>query len=253
MRALRKQGVQVITIDSDVDHETAGDARFAYIGTDNHTGGLELGAALKGLLPGGGEFVTFVGHKGADNAVQRITGCVEGAGGKFKHHETFGDEMDLSVADKNVKDALARYPDIEALVGIWAYNANAIAQNVASNGKRPTVVVFDAAPLAVGHMDNGKIDALVVQNPYDMGYRGTRLMKALVEGDQKTIQEMLPDYDAGSKQFKSSDSNQIITGLKVVVPDSNSPLKKEMFRDDTQFLQLSEFKKWLAEHNLTGS
>jgi ribose transport system substrate-binding protein len=43
------------------------------------------------------------------------------------------------------------------------------------------------------------------------------------------------------------------TGLKVVVPDEGSPLKAEMFEKNTQFLKLGEFRKWLKEHNLTGS
>ena len=93
--------------------------------------------------------------------------------------------MDLSVALKNVKDALDRHPELDVLVGIWAYNAHAIVDVVKQRGIRDqtTVVVFDAAPKAIDDMTDGQIDAMVVQNPYDMGYRGTRLMKALVEGD----------------------------------------------------------------------
>ena len=95
---------------------------------------------------------------------------------------------------KNVKDALDRNPDLNVLVGIWAYNAHAIVDVVKQRGIRDktNVVVFDASPKAIGHMTDGNIDAMIVQNPYDMGYRGTRLMKALVEDDHATIHDMLP-------------------------------------------------------------
>src|SRR4051812_7212879 len=45
LRQLEKQGVVVITVDSDVDHDTARDARFAYLGTNNFIGGRQLGKA----------------------------------------------------------------------------------------------------------------------------------------------------------------------------------------------------------------
>ena len=47
---------------------------------------------------------------------------------------------------------------------------------------KTTIVVFDAAPKALADMCRGQIDAMVVQNPYQMGQLSVKLMKALVEG-----------------------------------------------------------------------
>ncbi len=243
MRKLQAQGIKVLTVDSDVDRERSRDARFAYLGTDNIEGGRELGKAAKGLRPEG-KYVCFVGHKSAANAIERITGFAEGAGAEFAAAEdTLGDEMDLSVADRNVRDALERHTDLNVLVGIWAYNANAIASTVKDRNvkDKTTVVVFDAAPKAITHMEAGLIDAMVVQNPYQMGFDATKLMKAMIEDDQTTIKAMLPDGDV------------IVTGLKVVVPDESSPLKKDMFSAGTEFLTLKEFKAWLDSKHLAGS
>ena len=255
MKACRDAGIKVIAIDSDVNRENGRDARFAYLGTNNVLGGKELGRAGAGIRPEGGRYATFVGIKAAANAIERIAGFAEGAGDKFEQVESLGDDMDLSIALKNVKDALDRNPDLDALVGIWAYNAHAIVEVVKERGLRDktTVVVFDAAPKAIGHMSDGFIDAMVVQNPYEMGYQGTRLMKALVEDDHETIHEMLPAYDPQSHEFTEPEGDILTTGLRVVYPDSGTPLKQEMFADDTEFLSLSEFQKWLAEHQLTGS
>jgi ribose transport system substrate-binding protein len=129
------------------------------------------------------------------------------------------------------------------LVGIWSYNAPAIADVVRekNNKQQYTVVCFDAEPNAIKQMAEGEIDAMVVQNPFMMGYQGVKLMKALIQNDQATVKEMLPSGDIYD------------TGLKVVVPDSGSPLKPEMFDKKTQFLKLSDFRKWLEKYSLTGS
>ncbi len=255
MQECQRAGIRVIAIDSDVDRTTSRGVRFAYLGTDNVVGGQELGKAAAGIRPSGGHYATFVGLKGAANAIERIEGFAAGAGPKFRQLENLGDDMDLSVAVKNVKDSLDRHADLDTLVGIWAYNAHAIVEVVKQRNLRDktTVVVFDAAPKAVAHMADGNIDAMVVQNPYDMGYRGTRLMKALVEGDHATIHEMLPAYDPQKKAFGDPDGDLLVTGLRVVHPDSGSPLTKEMFAPTTEFMSLGEFRRWLADHNLDGS
>jgi len=255
MNDLQNQGVKVIAIDSDLDRDKSRAARFAYLGTHNLVAGQELGKAAKGVKPDGGKYATFVGIKGAANAVERIRGFAEGAGDKFTQLESLGDEMDHSVAIKNVKDALDRNPDLTVLVGIWAYNADAIVKVVQQRGLRDkmTVVVFDAAELAIQDMEDGNIDAMVVQNPYEMGYQGTKLMKALVENDKTTIHEMFPSWDPATGTFAEPDGDVKFTGLKVVYPDKGSPLDKQMFAPATEFMKLSEFKKWLVEHNLKGS
>jgi ribose transport system substrate-binding protein len=248
MRALRKKGVHVITVDSDIDRDNYRDARLAFIGTDNLAGGRELGKCAKGLRPDGGKYVTFVGRTGAQNAIERITGVAEGAGDKFKALDKMEDENDRTRARDNVRNAIRNHPDLNTLVGIWSYNAPAIADVVKETGRRKdfTVVVFDAEPLAIQQIGEGLIDAMVVQNPYQMGYQGVRLMKALAQKDQKTVHEMLPNQG-------KPDGDLIDTGLKVVVPDGGSPLKAEMFDKKTEFLKLGAFTKWLEKYRLTGS
>jgi ribose transport system substrate-binding protein len=255
MRSLRSQGVKVITIDSDVDREKARDTRFAYLGTDNVIGGREVGRCVKALRPDGGKYASFVGIKTAANAQQRSDGISEALGDRFKRSDYVGDGMDSNVAKKNVEDVLNRTPDINALIGIYAYNADAIAQGLKKLNMRDKVAVvnFDAAEKAIGHMEAGLIDALVVQNPYDMGYRGTKLMKALVEHDRDTLNQMFPDYEPDEDSFTKPNGDIIITGLKVVVPDKDDRLNKDLFEPTTEFMHLSEFKDWLKKYKLTGS
>jgi ribose transport system substrate-binding protein len=252
MKALRDKGVHVITVDSDMDDKAT---RFGYLGTNNVVGGQELGKAAKGLNPQGGVYATFVGLKTVANAIERISGFKTGAGDKFQEADSLADQGDENLAQENVKAALNNHPNLDTLVGIWAYNAHAIVKVVQERALRDKVkvVVFDAAPAALDDMAQGWIDAMIVQNPYQMGYLGTKLMKALIEEDHATIQQLYPDYDPQAKSFRSTDGDILTTELRVVVPDGGSPLTKEMFNPETQFFTYSEFRQWMAERNLKGS
>ncbi len=248
MARLQKAGIKVVTIDSDVNRETARDSRFAYLGTDNVVAGRELGTAAKTLLPDGGKYVTFVGVKTAANAKERISGFAEGAGEKFTSAENLGDGGRADVARDNVREALNRNADTKVLVGIWSYNTPAIIDTVKQLNSRETlkIVGFDAEPQAIAFMGEGMLDVMVVQNPHQMGYQGVRLLKALIQNDEKIIKEMLPDHG-------SPNGDLYDTGLKLIVPNESSPLNAELFGKKTEFLKLDAFKEWLTKYNLAGS
>lgn len=248
LRALQKKGIKVLTIDSDLDRTKFADSRFAFIGTDNLTGGKVLGKCAKGLRPTGGEYVTFVGRTGAQNAIERIDGFATGAGEAFASKDSMADDTNKATARENVRNAIRNHKDLNVLVGIWSYNAPAIVDVVREVDRRKdfTVVVFDAEPDAITAMKEGQIDAMVVQNPFDMGYQGVRLMQALVKDDKETIAKMLPKHGEPGGDIYD-------TGLKVVVPDSSSPLKKDQFDSNVQFLELPAFQEWMSKYGLTGS
>jgi ribose transport system substrate-binding protein len=244
----RQKGVHVVTIDSDVDRERYRESRYAFIGTDNLVGGRVLGQCARGLRPNGGEYVTFVGRTGAQNAIERISGFAEGAGDKFLAKDSMADDTDRTRAKDNVRTAIGNHPGLNTLVGIWSYNAPAIVDVVRELKVRDkfTIVVFDAEPLTIQYMQDGDVDALVVQDPYAMGYQGVRMLKALHQQDHATLKQMLPNYG-------QPDGDLFDTGLKVVVPNQNSPLQAEHFSGKVQFMRLAEFQEWLAKYGLTGS
>ena len=252
MKALRAKGVHVITVDSDMSDPAT---RFAYLGTNNVEGGQELGKAARGLQPDGGVYATFVGLKTVANAIERIGGFKQGAGEKFEEADSLEDKGDEDQAQENVKSVLNNRADLNTLVGIWSYNAHAIVNVVAERKIRDKVkvVVFDAAPAALDDMSNGMIDAMIVQNPYQMGYLGTKLMKALIEDDGQAIKALYPDYDPATTAFSNPGGDILTTELRVVVPSASSPLSKEMFNATTQFFTYEEFRAWMSERNLKGS
>ncbi|HEV3417301.1 MAG TPA: substrate-binding domain-containing protein [Pirellulales bacterium] len=246
LKNLRAKGIPVICVDSDVDRDKYRDARSYYVGTDNATGGEVLAMAAKNLLPQGGEYVQFVGSTGAQNAKDRMDAFSKTLGDKFVEKGRMADETDKTKAKTNVIDAIRNNPKLAMVVGIWSYNGPAIVDAIKEMNKTGlTVVAFDAQKDAIALASEGNIHAMVVQNPYEMGFQSIRLLKAMVDKDDKTIKEMLPHAD-------QKDGDIYDTGLRVVAPD-NSPLKREMFGGKAEFYTFPDFKKWLAERNLESS
>ncbi|MFM7208015.1 MAG: substrate-binding domain-containing protein [Planctomycetaceae bacterium] len=253
LRKLRAKGVQVITVDGDVNRDTFRDARAFYIGTDNVVGGRTLGTATRALLQAkgaaAGGYVQFAGFTDNDNARSRMNGVREAVGPAYVERDRMADEMDLPRARDNVRNATQNHKDLVALVGIWAYNAPAIADVVTENGTREQYVVatFDAQDLAIGHMEKGRIDVMVVQNPFEMGVQTVRLLKAMVEKDEGVTAEMFP-------RSGQPDGDIYTTGLRVVVPDRSSPVTADLFDPAVvEFMVLPDFRAWLARYNLTSS
>jgi ribose transport system substrate-binding protein len=246
MRKLQEKGIPVLCFDSDVNRSKYRDARSYFVGTDNIEGGRLLGDVAKHLKRDGAPYAQFVGRKSAQNAEERMNGFTESVGDTFKEVGRWEDDADRSRAMENVKVAVNKNPDLGILVGIWSYNAPAIVR-VVDDMKRPdlTVVAFDAEAPAITACAQGKIHAMVVQNPYQMGYQSVRLLKAMIDKDEKTIKDMFPKRG-------QPDGDLYNTGLRIVVPEK-SPLKKDLFGDKAEFYTAPEFQKWLADRDLTSS
>ena len=258
MKNLAAKGVKVITVDSDVNRNTFRDARPFYIGTDNIEGGRLLGTAAKTLLESRGKtaggYVQFAGFTDNDNARARMNGFKEAIGSGFTEADRMSDEMDLSKARDNVRTALVNHPAVVALVGIWAYNAPAIAEVTQERGVRDrlTVITFDAQAAALNHMADGKIDAMVVQNPFEMGIQTVRLLKAMLGADEATIKEMFP-------RRGEPDGDIYTTGLRLIIPNAESPLNSMKTGAESagskgvEIMPLPAFREWLAKYGLSSS
>jgi len=246
---LRKKGVIVGCFDSDLNEKNRSIREF-YVGTDNIVGGKVLGTAAKNLRPNG-EYVQFVGVDSQQNAIERMDGFTSVMGSGYVQKDRRLDDADRSRARDNVRDVVSKYPDLSILVGIWSYNAPAIVDVVTEKKLRSkfTIVTFDAEQLAIQQMAEGMIDAMVVQNPFGMGYDSVKYAYAKSKGDSSTIQEMFPKMGQPGGDIRD-------TGLKVVVPAKDTPLKADMFQEfgkSVEFVTLPQFQEWLVKYGLTSS
>jgi ribose transport system substrate-binding protein len=256
LEKLRDNGVQVITVDSDINVAKYPKARSYYLGTDNLIGGKTLGAAAKVLLEAkgikSGAYVQFAGFRDQDNARARMNGFQEAIGESYKELDRVPDEMKDDVAHSNVRSALDKFSqdDLVAFAGIFAYNTPAIVDVVTERSVRDkySIFCFDAAKDSIKAMSDGNVDVMVVQNPFEMGSRAVELLSAMINKDEATIKKMYP------KDASEPGHDVFTTGLRVVVPNESSPIKADLFDAGTvELMTLPAFKDWLAKYKLTSS
>ena len=182
---LSKQ-ILVITQDSDAP---ASD-RACYLGTDNHAAGKQAGELIKQALPQGGKIMMFVGKMDAENSQARFKGIKEALlGSNIEIIDVRTDDADMVRAKANAADTLVRYPDVAALVGLWAYNGPAILSAVKDADKigQVKIVCFDEEDATLRGVQEGSIFATVVQQPYEFGYQSVKLMAKVLAGDRTDI------------------------------------------------------------------
>ena len=176
----------LFTTDSDAPQSK----RVGYIGSSNTELGKDAGKMMLKAMPDGGKCVGFVGLLGADNARERIEGVKETIkGSKIQLIDVRGDEIDQTRAKRNVEDVLAATPDVACLVGFYSYNTPRIYEVLKEAGKlgKIKIIGFDEDPITLGGVKEGSISGTVVQQPFEWGYQGMKLMAKYLEGDKSGV------------------------------------------------------------------
>lgn len=185
---LNKVASQTVLFTTDSDAPQS--KRVAYIGSSNTDLGKEAGKLMVKALPNGGKCVGFVGLPGADNARERIEGVKETIkGSKVELVDVRGDEIDQTRAKRNVEDILAAMPDVSCLVGFYSYNTPRIYEVLKEAGKldKIKIIGFDEDPITLGGVKEGSIVGTVVQQPFEWGYQGMKLMANYIGGNKSGI------------------------------------------------------------------
>lgn len=199
------QSAHLITHDSDAPESD----RLVYVGMDNYEAGRMCGRLLKEALPEGGSVVLFIGLLGQLNADLRRQGVIDElmdrnsdntrrdpvdevvSNDRFTVLDTRVDQFDFARAKGQAEDAMARYPDLDAMVGLFVYNPVQILEAVREAGKldQITIVGFDEDDATLQGIRDGSIAGTVVQNPYRYGYESVRILAALARDDKSVIPE----------------------------------------------------------------
>lgn len=182
----------LITVDSDAPKSK----RVLYIGTNNFAAGKALGERIVQLLPKGGKIAVFVGTFAADNAAQRLKGIEAAiAGNNIQIVDKREDNTDRARARSNVEDIVNAHRDLALVVGLYNYNGPAIAAALEGLGKKGKVLaaVFDEDDGTLDGIENGAIQATVVQKPFDFGYLSSKWMHELATKGEAAKAGLPPD------------------------------------------------------------
>ncbi len=191
------------------DSDAPGSDRLMYIGMDNYTAGRMCGELVKEAMPDGGEVIIFIGRLEQANAKLRRQGTIDELLGRdfdptnydspnarlegngFVILDTRTDDFTQAGSQSQAEDALARYPEIDGMIGLFAYNPPAILNALRGADKldQVTVIGFDEDEDTLEGIKDGHIFGTIVQNPYMYGYESIRILAALAREDMSVIPE----------------------------------------------------------------
>ncbi|MEM8735081.1 MAG: sugar-binding protein [Planctomycetota bacterium] len=196
--------IPLITQDSDAPDSQ----RIMYVGMDNYGAGRMCGELVKQALPDGGRVMLCIGRTEQDNAKRRCQGVIdvlmgreemgefdslggEITGDNYTIIDTLTDQGDEAVAKRKAEDAITTYPDMDCMVGLFAYNPPAILAALKSQSKvgKIKVVGFDEADDTLQGIKDGDVVGTVVQNPYEYGYKSVEILVSLLNGDDSIVPE----------------------------------------------------------------
>ncbi|MDA8909007.1 MAG: sugar-binding protein [Verrucomicrobiales bacterium] len=222
----------LVTHDSDAPDSD----RLAYIGMDNYTAGRLCGDLVKEALPDGGEVMIFIGRMEQDNSRKRRQGVIDAIldrsvdperfdppgevikGEKYTILGTLTDGFDLSQAKANAEDTISKFPDIDAMVGLFVYNPPAILQALEQSGKigEVQVIGFDEQDETLAGIQAGTVYGTVVQDPYAYGYESMKLLNEIANGNRSGL-ENGPVISIPGRQIRKDNVDAFWADLKAKV------------------------------------
>jgi ribose transport system substrate-binding protein len=221
IRRAKKTGIPLTIIDSGADTEDY----VSFVATDNYGGGALAARHLASLLGKMGDVAVIAVLPGAASTLAREQGFKDTVEKEFPDVKIVALQYGMSDRARSLavtEDILAGHP---TLSGIFASNeSSAIGADQAIKARRlggkVKLVGFDSSPSLIDDLRGGTIDALVLQDPFQIGYQG---LKALI------------DFRAGRTPAKRVDLPPVLvtrenlkdpTTQKLINPDIDRYLKR---------------------------
>ena len=220
---------KLITHDSDAP----GSDRLLYIGMDNYKAGRLCGDLVREAMPNGGTVMIFIGRLEQDNAKRRRQGTIDAILGRpvnpdhfdppsdvlkengFTILGTLTDQFDRAKGKANAEDTLAKYPGINGMVGLFAYNPPLMLEALAQANKlgQVKVIAFDEDDATLAGIQKGTVHGTVVQNPYMYGFKSVEILAEITKGNAGVI-PATKFMDIPARQIRKDNVDEFWADLK---------------------------------------
>jgi ribose transport system substrate-binding protein len=181
VKAAVRSGVPVVIFDSDLK----GNEHASFVATDNRAAGRLAGEKLGTLLGGKGNVVVLRYQEGSASTHNREEGFLEGIR-KFPDIKVASDNQYAGATTESAFSAsenllLAQNAGKGQLQGVFCPNESStfgmlLALDKAGLSGKVRFVGFDSSTKLIEGVRAGKIDGLVLQNPFNMGYLAVKTM-----------------------------------------------------------------------------
>ena len=178
-----KAGIPVSIFDSAIDTPNI----LSYVATNNEEGGRMAARRLAEILGGKGKVAVIGFVPGSGATMEREHGFQDEIRRRHPEMDVVG--LQFGMADRAkamavTENVLAAHPDLAGLFADNESSTSGAVQALKARGARQVkMVAFDASEPIVADVRDGWIDALVVQNPFKMGYESTKAIGRKLRGE----------------------------------------------------------------------
>ena len=225
VKAATQAKIPVVVFDSDLQS----DDTVSFVATDNYVAGMMAAHEMARRLGDKGDVVVLRYQEGSASTSNRERGFLDGMklhpGMKVVSDSQYGGATTESASKASENLLAAQKASAGAIAGVFAPNESTtfgmlLALRKAGLTKKVHFIGFDSSDKLVQAVRDGDIDALVLQNPFDIGYLAVKTMAAKLR--DKPVEKRI---DTGAK---------LVTKAGLADPEI-----KELVKPD--------LKKWLDE------
>ncbi|KYF90016.1 sugar ABC transporter substrate-binding protein [Sorangium cellulosum] len=218
VHAAAQAKIPVVAFDSDL----AGEEHVSFVATDNQAAGRLAGEHLAKAIGGKGHVVVLRYQEGSASTQNREKGFLDAVrampGITVASDNQYGGATTETAFNKSESLLLAQRAAEGTIAGVFTPNESTTfgmlqALRKTNVARKVKFVGFDASDKLLGALRDGDIEALVVQDPFTMGYQAVKTMAAHLRGER--VERRI---DTGARVVTRQDLDDPAV-MEVVKPD----------------------------------
>lgn len=183
-QAIVKAGIKLITVDSSINSNDA----LSFIATDNLAAGRKAGDEMAKLLDGDSRIAIISYIQGTSTQMEREKGTRERLleDSRFSIVGTYYSEGVVEKSYDITKELLTKDPDLAGIVGLNEPSTVGAGKAIKELGLvgKVKLVGFDSSVDEVKLLEEGVLQATIVQKPFNMGYLSVKSAVEAVNGQK---------------------------------------------------------------------
>jgi ribose transport system substrate-binding protein len=188
MRPVRDSARENIPV-TIIDSALQGEDYITFVATDNYRGGVLAAHEMGKQLPDGGRIFLIRYQEGSASTIEREQGFSDTIASGYPRIEYLVQNLYAGATTESAyqlaENLLSRFPDVE---GIFCPNESSTfgtlrALQEADLAGKIAFIGFDSSPKLIQGLRDGHLQALVLQDPLNMGYLGVKQMVLHLRGE----------------------------------------------------------------------
>ena len=176
-------GIPIAMFDSAADIEDY----VTFIATDNHAAGCTAARTLAALVGGKGKVAMIMQKPGGTSTGLRESGFIETIGKEFPAVTIAARQFGMADAARSraaAENILTAQPGLDGIFASSEAASIGAIQAVRARGlsRKIRLVTFDSSETHLAALDDGTIDAMLLQDPHRIGYEAVRALAHKLAG-----------------------------------------------------------------------